>query len=237
MNNVHPTLRALQAIVFDFDGVLGNTEPLHLKVFQQVFADYGIPLSDAEYYERYLGFDDVGVCRAVSNDRGFSWTSVEIDRIVDEKAARFKTAATSEPCLFPGVVESLRAWRTAVPMAIASGALRHEIQLILAGGGLADAVATIVAAGETANGKPAPDPFARAVELLSASGMPVRPERTVAIEDSVWGIESARAAGLKVLAITTSYPAERLTGADAVVASFADITLEMLDELAAREMA
>ena len=98
--------------------------------------------------------------------------------------------------LFPGARDCVLAVGDACPIAIASGALRHEIEMILAGGGLEGVVPVIVAAGETPRGKPAPDPFARAVELLSErQGRPLSPARSVAIEDSHWGLQSARDAG------------------------------------------
>lgn len=224
----------LHSIVFDFDGVLANTEPLHLAAFREVLSSAGLTLADEEYYERYLGFDDEGVFRAVAGDRGLTWSDEDVRRLVRTKGERFEARAASQPCLFPGVAQRLREWASHVPVAIASGAFRREIESILAGGGVAGVVGTIVAAGETPRGKPAPDPFVRALELLRAGTPDLAAGRSVAIEDSVWGIASAREAGLKVAAVTTSYPAERLRGADLVAGSLADLSLEILDELAGR---
>jgi beta-phosphoglucomutase-like phosphatase (HAD superfamily) len=128
-----------------------------------------------------------------------------------------------------------------VPIAIASGAFRDEIEIILDASGLRDLFPVIVGAGETPSSKPAPDPYRAALEQLrqrqpgfaggSATEAPM-PARSVAVEDSVWGIEAAHRAGMKVVAVTTSYPRERLTEADAVVASFAELSLELFDALA-----
>ena len=123
-----------------------------------------------------------------------------------------------------------------VPVAIASGALRHEIELLLDKGGLSGRVPIIVAAGETPRSKPHPDPYARAVELLRAGGRLPHDAPTsaiVAIEDSEWGLQSARGAGLRTIGVTTSYPADRLPSADLTVDGLAAITLPRLEALVA----
>jgi beta-phosphoglucomutase len=221
--------RPLQALVFDFDGVLANTEPLHLSVFQQVLAERGIGLDVAEYYERYLGYDDSGVFAAIGRDRGLGWSSRDVDELVAGKARFFRASLETHPVLFDGVADRLREWARSVPMAIASGALREEIELILGAAGLLDLVPVIVAAGETPAGKPAPDPYLAALARLGAEA-----RRSIAVEDSFWGIESARRAGMKVVAVTTSYPRERLADADAVAGAVGDLTMAGFEELARR---
>src|SRR5690606_35212594 len=120
------------------------------------------------------------------------------------------------------------------PVAIASGALREEIELILRGGGLDGLVPIIVASGDTPRSKPAPDPYERAVALLAErTGSPLSPQRIVAIEDSRWGLESARGAGLRTIGVTTSYPAEELRGADLVLPDISHVTLDLLDQVVA----
>ncbi len=227
-------LAALQAVVFDFDGVLADTEPLHLLAFQETLAAAGLQLGESEYYERYLGYDDRGVLSALARDRGLGWTEDDVTRLVAEKGERFGVRAATGHVLVTGVAARLRAWAALVPIGIASGAFRHEIEIVLAAAGLSGVVPVIVAAGETPQGKPAPDPFARALSLLARPGSSLSPERSVAVEDSVWGIASARAAGMKTVALATSYPAARLTLADLVVPTFEDLSLDLLDELASR---
>ena len=230
------TLTALQAIVFDFDGVLADSEPLHLHAFQEVFGRHGFTLDEGHYYSRYLGFDDAGVFSQVSADFSLGWGPRDIETAIAEKAVVFKDIASSASIMFPGAVERLRQWSSLVPIGIASGALRVEIEMILRGAGVLDTVRVIVGGGDTRQGKPAPDPYRRALELLSesveAAGSPaISPVQTVAIEDSVWGIESARGAGMRVVALATTYPADRLTLADRVVATLDRVELTELDEL------
>jgi beta-phosphoglucomutase len=227
----------LHAIVFDFDGVLADSEPLHFEVFRRVLADVGITLSEDLYYERYLGYDDVGACRAVLRDHGRPIDDEALRAIVTAKAGLFPTLVDGRDVLFPGAADRVRLFAAAVPLAIASGALPHEIELILGGAGLRDAFHVVVGAGDTPQSKPAPDPYARAVHLLQARGL-VPPDAhaisgCVAIEDSKWGIQSAKAAGLACIAVTTSYPASELTDADLVVERVDALSLEMVRSLVA----
>ena len=119
-----------------------------------------------------------------------------------------------------------------MPMAIASGALRHEILMVLERAGLTPCFTAIVAAGETTRGKPAPEPYARAVELLGRSvGAAMDPSRVVAVEDTTQGLASARAARLRTIAVTTTFPPEVVAAADAVVATLREVTAPLLASL------
>jgi len=227
----------LHAIVFDFDGVLADSEPLHFEVFRRVLADIGITLSTELYYERYLGYDDVGGFRAVLQDNGRPNDDAAIRALVTTKARMFPAYVDGREVLFPGVATRVRAFAAAVPLAIASGAHPHEIELILNGAGLRDAFHVIVGAGDTPQSKPAPDPYARAVRLLQDRGLvPAGDDaaaQCVAIEDSKWGIQSAKRAGLACVGVTTSYPAEELTEADLVVENVSGLSLDALRGLVA----
>lgn len=223
---------ALEGVVFDFDGVVADTEPLHLQVFQTLLESEGIPFTADEYYERYLGFDDVGVFEALERDKGLQLRNGRMDALMARKTAIFQSLARSRPVLFPGAAACLRACAASVPVAIASGALKEEIRLILDAAGLDGLVPVIVAAGDTAGSKPAPDPYLRALERLAdGREQPLRPGRVVAIEDSRWGLQSARAAGLRTVALTTSYPAAQLGQADLVLPDISAVSVQLLDRL------
>ena len=216
----------ITAVVFDFDGVLANSEPLHLRAYQQVLEEAGVAIERDEYYQRYLGFDDVGAFRAIGEAHGQNWSTRQIAALVERKTIVFDEILESEDVMFPearGCIERLAA---RFPLGIASGALRHEIVAILRGASLDRHFRFIVAAGDTPASKPAPDPYRRAAELHG-----VAPGACVAIEDSRWGIESAKAAGLRCVGITTSYPAHELAAADAVIPSLDGFTVEMIDGL------
>jgi beta-phosphoglucomutase len=226
----------LAAVIFDFDGVLADSEPLHLVAFQRVLATIGIELSEDDYYARYLGFSDRDAFVEVCRDRGVPLDDATLEALLEEKVRLFPTLV-GEHGLFPGASDLIDRVAAAIPVAIASGALRHEIEMLLEAGGLAGRVPIIVAAGETPRSKPHPDPYARAFALLREAGAleaGVRPAQVVAIEDSEWGLQSARAAGLRTVGVTTSYGADRLPSAEVIVDGIDAITLPLLESLVAR---
>ena len=226
--------RPLQAIVFDFDGVIANSEPLHLLAFQQALAEDGVELSATDYYSRYLGYDDVGMFEALGRDRGMSMQSARVAELVARKGDRMQDLMRSGSVLFPGALAFIREAAAAVPIAIASGALRHEIDEIIDAAGMADLFATIVAAGDTPESKPSPAPYRLAFEQLrERTGRALDPRRSVAIEDSRWGLESARGAGLRLVGVTNSYSAGELSSAELVVDGLSALTLPALDKLCA----
>jgi len=226
--------RHLQAIVFDFDGVIANSEPLHLLAFQQALADDGVELSATDYYSRYLGYDDVGMFEALGRDRGLSMEGERVTELVLRKGDRMQDLLRSGSVVFPGALEFIREAAAAVPIAIASGALRHEIDEIIDAAGIANLFVTIVAAGDTPESKPSPAPYRLAFEQLrEKTGRDLDPRRSVAIEDSRWGLESARGAGLRLVGVTSSYSADELSSAELVVEGLATLTLPALDKLCA----
>ena len=213
------------AIVFDFDGVLANSEPLHLQSYQAVLSERGVALEHDEYYRHYLGFDDVTAFRTISERRALGWSADDIAAVVARKTLILDAILASVDVLFPEARACVERLAASFPLGIASGALRHEIVAILRRGGLDHHFQFIVAAGDTAS-KPAPDPYRRAARLHA-----LPPERCVAIEDSRWGIESAKDAGLHCVGITQTYAAADLPGADAIIGSLDEFTVELLEKL------
>lgn len=226
--------RALQAIVFDFDGVIANSEPLHLMAFQRALADEGLELTAHEYYSRYLGYDDAGMVAAFGRDRGLPMRADWVATLLTRKGERMQEMLREGSVIFPGAIDFIREAAAAVPIAIASGALRHEIDEIIEAAGMSELFGAIVAAGDTAEGKPSPAPYRLAFERLrEQSGHGLDPRRSVAIEDSRWGLESARGAGLRLVGVTNSYAAEELSDAELVVDGLQALTLTALDRLCA----
>lgn len=216
-------------VVFDFDGVIADTERLHLRAYQDVLHDRGMALSRDDYETRYLGFDDVGVFTTVWTDRGLSLGRDELERLIDAKGRRFAELVATGGVVFPDAPACIERLAGEVVLGIASGALHQEIEDILSAAGLNRYFCTIVAADDVERAKPAPDGYVRAVELLSAQlGRAPSPSGFVAIEDSRWGIEAAVAAGLPCVGVTTTYGAGELTGAAAIVPRLADVDLRFL---------
>jgi beta-phosphoglucomutase len=218
----------VRAIVFDFDGVIANSEPLHFRGYRDVLEDVGIQLTEPEYYSRYLGFDDVGAFEAIAAERGINWTAREIGKLVARKAERLEGFARDDSVLFPGALAAIRASAEAVPIAIASGALGAEIRRVLDHAGLTGHFTAIVAAEDTPTSKPAPEPYLRAVSLLSSARGPLLAADCVAVEDSRWGLQSARAAGLRTVAVAHTYHADELQEADMILPTIQAFDLRAL---------
>ena len=224
----------LRGIVFDFDGVLADTEPSHLAAFQDVLAGSGLTLSAGDYYDRYMGYDDVGTLRALGRDQGRPLADGEVRRLVAAKARRFEARVRDGNVLFPGAVACVERLAAVAPLGIASGALHAEIDAILTAANVRDRFRVIVGADDVPRSKPAPDTYQRAVELLGALGTGADPSTCVAIEDTVWGIEAAHAAGLPCVALTHSYPAAALKAADAVLDRLDELQPALLERLCGR---
>src|SRR6266566_2818636 len=186
----------LQAIIFDFDGVIADSEPLHLRAYQQVLEKEGIALSREDYYALYLGFDDSGLFRALAKDRGIAITDDQVDGWIDVKSQIVEELLTIDGVLFPGAVACVQTLARHKPLAIASGALEPEIELVLEHTGLTDCFKAISSASDGVRGKPAPDLYLLALAKLRDI-VQVDAKGCVAIEDSHWGLEAAKLAGLR----------------------------------------
>jgi beta-phosphoglucomutase len=218
----------LQAVVFDFDGVIADSEPLHLRAYQSVLRADGIDLTREDYYKRYLGFDDVGLFQALAKDRGITIDSETIDNWIESKSEIVEELLSNDSVLFPGAAACIQLCAARVPLAIASGALGPEIELVLDHAGLRSRFTVIASASDGVRGKPAPDLYLLAMAKLRKVAS-VEAGFCIAVEDSHWGLEAARTAGLRCVGVTHTYPAAELADADLVVDRLSDITLAKLD--------
>ena len=223
----------LSAIIFDFDGVIANSEPLHFRAYERVLAGVGVTLSEHDYFARYLGFDDVGAFEAIALDRGMTWTQHDVAALVARKAIELEALERDVSVLFPGAADAIARAAAVVPIAIASGARGEEIRRVLRREQLDAFFTAVVSAEDTPVSKPSPQPYLRALELLRAArGAAIDAARCVAIEDSRWGLESARGAGMRTIAVTNTYDKAALTAyADVVIPSLATLDLEVVVSL------
>jgi HAD superfamily hydrolase (TIGR01509 family) len=225
----------LKAIIFDFNGVIANDEPLHLEMFQKVLAEQGIPLFREEYFSQFLGMDDRDCFKAVLGARKRPADDQLVDQLIARKADYYAQAIKERLVIFPGVKELITEAAATYPLAIASGALRQEIEGILDAIGLRASFVAIVGAEDVRRGKPHPDAFLTALERLNrqrAGSGRIEPATCLVIEDSTWGIHAAHAAGMRCLAVTNSYPARMLKAADRVVASLEEVRVADLEKIA-----
>jgi beta-phosphoglucomutase len=226
----------LQAVIFDFNGIIVDDEPIHYRLFQKVLGEEGIVLTEEAYYARYLGFDDRGAFTTAFRESQRLLDEAKLDELIARKAVYYQNAIRSQVAIFPGVVNLVAALADNVPLAVASGALRHEIKTILATAGLLDRFRAIVSAEDVERGKPEPDIFLKALAALNdESEEPLQPANCVVIEDSKEGVRGARRAGMKCLAVTNSHPPELLGEANVIVKSLEDVSLELLNRLCAQQ--
>lgn len=221
----------LRAIIFDFNGILVDDEPIHLELFQKVLEEEGLSLTDEDYYARYLGMDDRGCFRAVFKDRVRPLDDDTLAKLIQRKAGYYRESIATRTVIFPGVETLVSALAQRLPLAVASGALREEIEMILKGVGLKNYFQVIVSAEDVAEGKPHPEIFIKALrELNGKADKPIRSSECLVVEDSKEGILAAHRAGIKCLAVANSHPAGELR-AEAVVGSLEEVTLPFLESL------
>jgi len=212
----------ISGILFDFDGVIVDSEKLHWAAFNTVLAAQDRTVSWPEYVETLIGFDDRDAFRHLFPTLG----KIELNERIIQKAAAFQNLLESDgAAALPGAVELIQTLSGKLPIAICSGALREDILPIIGKLGVEDAFDTIVTAEDTPASKPDPAPYRLAAKRLGITN-------GLAIEDTPAGIASAKGAGLKVLAVTNSYSREFLTDADHIVDSLEGLTLTSLTRMA-----
>lgn len=216
----------LQAVIFDFNGVIVDDEPLHLALLRQVLGEAGLPWAEEDYAAKYLGRTDHACFALALREAGRARQvddAVFVEQLIARKAELYQCAIGEQIAFFPGVRELVRRLAGKFPLAVASGALRDEIETVLRRGGIRDCFQAIIAAEDVARGKPAPEGFLKALAALNAQRTPaIHPRACLVIEDSVAGVAAARRAGMRSLAVTNSYQAEALRGADWIVRSLLD---------------
>jgi len=225
----------LKAVIFDFDGVIADSEPLHCQAFQQVLKTrFDIAMPESLYYSKYLGYNDVDLADAVMHDFNLTAEPDEIEELLAEKTVVFEELARKKSSIIDGVAEFIEMLKSEqIPMAICSGALASDIELMLDGSGFADAFKVIVTADDISKGKPDPEGFVLTVERLNevCKGM-MLPGECVVIEDSNWGLEAAKSAGMMRVAVANTYGLDELAeNAEKVVSSLKDLDLLDLQEL------
>ena len=225
-------MTTLTAMIFDFDGVIADTEPLHFSSFRQTLAEIGISLTESDYYANYLGYDDRGCFIAALAMHQHPTDPVTLTQLMQRKARAYLESVKEHHVIFPGVREFVRESAAAYPLAIASGALRHEIEVILDQAGLRKEFLHITSAEDVTRGKPDPQPFLQALNGLNRQ----RPEQAITagsclvIEDSIPGIRGAKTAGMKVLAVANTHGVQDLHEAHAVVQNLSRMCLNELRE-------
>ncbi len=198
----------VRGIVFDFNGTLSDDEPVLCDIFMKLFAEHGRPLSAQEYFDELAGLsDDEIVLTWLGRDHP------DVDGVVAERVQRYRDMVSDGSTVHPHVREAVRYAAERVPVAICSGAARAEIEPVVESAGLAELLRGIVSSDDVIDGKPHPEGYLKALELLGD----LRPDEVLAIDDTEAGIASAKAAGLLTFAKTGTLDPLRLAAADELV--------------------
>lgn len=221
----------LNAVIFDFDGVICDSETQHYRALNEVFKRYGVDVPKAVHWGKYLGYSDLENVEAVNRDYAMGLDAAGVRKLMAEKKQAFEELVRTENLVIDGVEAFVRMLvQNGVRRAICSGALRSDILLMLNGSGFADAFETMVSADDVAKGKPDPEGYLLALDRLNKAGKgAVRACECVVIEDSHWGLEAAKAAGMHPVAVTNTYPrAELAAKAELVVDNLGSVIMDDL---------
>ena len=223
----------MDALIFDYDGVVVDSEPVHMEGFARVVKPMGIEFTKDEYCENYLGFDDYVGFASILRNHGHRFDRELINKMVEEKTSILKQALTGTIRSIDGVVDLIKQGAELnVPMGICSGALRDEIEVSLEHLGLREIFPVTIAAEDVREGKPHPEGYITTAKKLGKFfGREIHPERCVVCEDSPTGISAAKSAGMKVLGLSTTYDPKDLAAADCIVPDFTAITISQLEQL------
>lgn len=230
-------IRRMRAILFDFNGVLVDDEPLHFELFRKVLAEEGIELSERDYYEHYLGFDDRACLEAVLESAGESADLGRLMRLITRKSTYYQQVIQRQGYpYYPGAEELIRDCASdGLMLGVVSGALREEIEGALRQAALTDHFKVVVSANDVQASKPDPESYQLGLQgLNSRPPLPdrlIHPHDVLVIEDSPAGLESAAAIGMVTVGVTHTYGAEALARADAVVDGIAGLSAARLREL------
>jgi beta-phosphoglucomutase len=206
----------LKAVIFDFDGVIADSENLHFKAFEEIFRRYGFTLDRQTYWRELLGFTDLELFQEAAAKYGINY-GISYQNLIDEKSQVFMDVVKTTSTVFPTIRDFVCALReSGIRCAICSGAYMVDIDIIfemdneITGHDLGELFEIVVAADHVSRGKPDPEGYLLAGSRLRESDESLKNSDCLVIEDSSWGLMAAKAAGMKTLAVTNSYPKEIL---------------------------
>ena len=219
----------VSAVIFDFDGVITDSEILHFRAFNAILAQFDFQIQKTDYYQKYLGLTDKDCYKTLIKEGHLPITVDRVSDLVDQKKVVYKQLAQSDGHIIDGVLPFIALLNHhGIIKAICSGALEAEIRYTLSQARLEDEFIAVVAADHVSVGKPDPEGYALALAQLQEFDPMLTAGQCIVIEDSHWGLAAAKGAGMQTIAVTNSYPASQLSMADKIVDNLAQITVEDL---------
>ncbi len=221
----------IKAVIFDFDGVIIDSEPLHFKAFQKILNSINIDFSEEEYWSKYLAMSDKDLFLNLQKERTINLDEKTINKLINKKGEYFLKLLQEEPLFFHGIKNVIIDLSKSFLLAIASGALKHEIQYALNKLSINELFKFIISAEDVVEGKPNPEIYLKAYSKLISIEPNLQKQDCVVIEDSIHGIIAAQSAGLKCLAVAHSYKEEDLSIADSILSHISLLNSTLIKEL------
>lgn len=220
----------LKAVIFDFDGVIADSEPVHYEAFAKSAKQFDFHLSKDLYYKDYVGYSDRECYENLVKNFPAKLKDTNIEKMIELKMDFFEQIVRKKTSIIPGVKELLEIIKTnRIRTAICSGAILRDIELMLDGSGLSDYFEYIVSDDDVTKGKPDPQGYTLTLSKLNQNkNTPIEPSQCIVIEDSHWGLQAAQSAGMKTIAVTNTYHPEQLVIADKIVENLAHLSYDDL---------
>ncbi len=219
----------IRAVIFDLDGTLVDTEPLHYAAFNEVLRSDAIEIGFEDYTARLIGLNDRDCFATVLRENRGDAGEQHVAELIARKTAVYQAIIGERDVLYPGAEKFVRDCAQRFPLMIATGTLRAEAEAILRRGGLRELFLDVIAAEDVERGKPEPDGFIAALGRIGSLLRPRDPvlaDECLVVEDTQAGIEAAHRAGMKVLALCHMAPESELASADVVRRSISNLDLD-----------
>lgn len=208
MNTAIGPLRDVRAAIFDFNGTITDDEELQYEIFADIFRDnLRVDLDPQTYFTELAGMSDLGIVERALEIYDRAPSASTRDRLVEQRLISYRDRVAHSPPVRPGTAQLIRRLRQRIPLAVATGALRNEVEFVLSASGLLDCFTAIVTIEDVNFGKPDPEGFNRALARLNAAqppGQSLHPRGVVVFEDSPFGVAAARSAGMRCVAAHTT---------------------------------
>ncbi len=209
-------------IIFDFDGVIIDSETLHLRAFNTCLKDFDIQITDAEYFESYISFDDYGVISKHFKNNDIDVEDGRINELINEKNNFYMNRLVDNCKIFDGVYDLIQKLSKNFILAIGSGSNRAEILRVLKNNALDKYFEVIVSSDEVINPKPNPETYNRVIEQINLNNE-ITIKEAIVIEDTPGGILAAKSCGIECIGITNTFNRDKLQLADQVFSNYNDI--------------